>query len=405
MTDTQRWLEGVRVLDFTQYLAGPSCTRLLTELGADVIKVEQPPHGDPSRSGSPRINRRSGAHVQQNRGKRSLCVDLGRPEGTALIRELVPHVDVVVENFSPGVMTRRGLGYETLSEIKPGLIMASVSGFGQSGPLSARPAFDIIAQAYAGIMHMTGEPDGPPMFVGVGMGDTNAGVHAFAAIGHALFHRERSGRGTHLDISMVDALFHMHEACVHAVSMTHGEYVPMREGRHYQPISPAGTFRGPEGWIVICCAQDQIDSLWRAMDRTDLIDDPRFARNRKRLENRDELTAIIEGWMATFDTDAGVIDRLAEARVPCAPVLSPADAMTEPHLRARGTVRDVEDPRVGRISVPGFPIKSTDPLPDRELIAPALGEHNRQVLGELLGWDEDAIATYETDGILASKDR
>ena len=405
MTDAQRWLEGIRVLDFSQYLAGPSCTRLLVELGADIIKVEQPPHGDPTRGGSPRINRRSGAHVQQNRGKRSLCVDLGRPEGKALIRELVPHVDVVVENFAPGVMARRGLGYEALSELNPRLIMASVSGFGQSGPLSDRPAFDFIAQAYAGIMHMTGDPEGPPMFVGLGFGDANAGVHAFAAIGHALFHRERSGRGTHLDISMVDALFHMHETSVHEVSMSNGEYVPMREGRHYRHLSPAGTFRGPEGWIVILCTQGQIDTLWRAMDRPELADDSRFAKTQGRVENRDELTAIIEEWMATFDTDAGVIDRLAEARVPCGPVLSPAEAMNDPHLRARGTVREVEDPLTGTISVPGFPIKSSDPFPNRELIAPALGQHNRQVLGELLGWDDDTIAAYEADAVLASKDR
>ena len=195
-----RWLEGIKVLDLTRYLAGPSCTRLLTELGADVIKVETPPYGDPNRSTRPRINKRAGTHIQQNRGKRSFCVDMNNPEGAKLIRELASKVDIVVENFSPGVLKRRNLDYETLSVTNPALIMASVSGFGQTGPLSEQPCFDLIAQGYAGLMHMTGEPDRPPMFVGFGLADTNAGAHAFAAIGHALFNRERTGRGTHLDI-------------------------------------------------------------------------------------------------------------------------------------------------------------------------------------------------------------
>ena len=218
MTD-EPWLEGVRVLDLTRYLAGPACTRLLVELGADVIKVEHPPYGDPNRSNRPRIERRSGAHIQQNRGKRSLCVDINTDAGAQIIRDLVPHMDVVVENFSPGVLDRKGLGYADLAELKPDLIMASVSGFGQTGPLAERPCFDLIAQGWAGVTHMTGDPDGPPTFVGIGVADTNAGVHAFAAIGHALFHRERTGRGTHLDIAMVDSLFHMNEQAVHAASM------------------------------------------------------------------------------------------------------------------------------------------------------------------------------------------
>ena len=187
------YLEGVRVLDFTQYLAGPSCTRLLVELGAEVIKVEHAPYGDPTRAGEPRRNRRSSGFVQQNRGKRSLCVDLTRPEGVALVAELVPHVDIVVENYSHGVMERRGMGYEALSAVNPRLIYVSVSGFGQSGALTHKTSFDFIAQAYSGLMHMTGDPDGPPMFVGAGIGDTGAGVHAFAGVGYALYHRDRTG--------------------------------------------------------------------------------------------------------------------------------------------------------------------------------------------------------------------
>jgi crotonobetainyl-CoA:carnitine CoA-transferase CaiB-like acyl-CoA transferase len=399
------YLEGVRVLDLTQYLAGPSCTRLLAELGADVIKVEMAPYGDPTRAGQPRRDRRSGGFVQQNRGKRSLCVDLRRPEGVALVKELVPHVDVLVENYSAGVMERRGLGYEALSAINPRLIMASVSGFGQTGPLRHKTSFDFIAQAYSGVMHMTGDPEGPPTFVGVGVGDTNAGVHAFAGIGYALYRRDRTGRGAHIDISMVDALFHMQETAVHATSMTGGDFVPLRQGRHYQPLSPAGTFKAPEGWVVILCTHGQIGYLWAAMGRPELAEDPRFATNDARLAHRDELTAIIEAWMAGFDTDAEVVAALEAHRVPCGPVLSPADALEHPYFRERGMVRDVTDPHAGTFAIPGFPIKFSDAPPEADLQAPALGQHNDDVLAELLGYDDATIAALRDDGVLFAKDR
>jgi crotonobetainyl-CoA:carnitine CoA-transferase CaiB-like acyl-CoA transferase len=404
MSDIAPFLQGVRVLDFTQYLAGPSSTRMLAELGADVIKVEQPPHGDPVRAQSPRINRRSGNFVQQNRGKRSLCVDLSQPEGVALVKELVPNVDVVVENFTPGVMARRGLGYDDLSAINPRIIMASVSGFGQTGAYAGRSSFDFIAQAYAGIMHMTGDPAGPPMFVGVGMGDTNAGVHAFAGIGMALYNRERTGRGTHIDISMIDALFHFHETAVHAASMTNGEFKPMRQGRYYQAISPAGSYRGPEGWIVILCSVNQIDNLWTALGQPELGKDPRFATNESRLANQEELTGIIESWMAGFDTDAEVLASLETNRVPCGPVLNPADAADHPYFVERETVRRIDDPVAGSFLAPGFPIRHTG-FQHLDLTAPFLGQHNAEVLGELLGWPAEQVAELEDRGLLGYKDR
>ncbi len=403
MSDAARWLEGVRVLDITRYLAGPACTRLLVELGADVIKVEQPPHGDPNRSNRPRVNRRAGAHIQQNRGKRSLCIDLQRDEGVQLVRQLAAHVDVVVENFSPGVMDRKRLGYEDLRAIKPDIIVASVSGFGHSGPLSAQPCFDIIAQAYSGLMHMTGDPAGPPMFTGSAVGDTNAGVHAFAAIGHALFHRERTGRGTHLDIAMVDALFHFHEQAVHQASMAPEEEPPIRAGRDYPSLSPAGTFRGPEGWIVILCTEAQMPNLWAAMDRPDLADDPRFDSNPHRIEHRGALTEVIEGWMAGYASDAEVLAALQAARVPCGPVLSPADALVHPHFVERGVIRRVDDPLAGTVAIPGFPFRTSDPLPPDDHLAPALGQHNREVLGELRGLSAEHLAELEASGLLYSK--
>ena len=395
------YLEGVTVLDFTQYLAGPSCTRLLVEMGADVIKVEYPPYGDPVRPSPPRRNGRSAYHVQQNRGKRSLSVDLTRPEGISLIEDLVPKVDIVVENYSPGVMERRGLGYQRLRELNPQIIMASISGFGQSGPLSEKTAFDFIAQAYSGLMHMTGEPDGPPMLIGAGIADTSTGVHAFAALGYALYRRDRTGEGSHLDIGMVDVMYHMQETAVSGPSLSQGEVVGMRTGRHYAPASPAGIFKGPQGWIVVFALENQIANLWAALGRPELAEDPRFLNNRTRLEHRDALTDIIENWMRTFDDDEGVVAVLEQHRVPCGPVVEPVKlAETHPHFLQRGTVREVTDPLAGPMLIPGFPLRfsAAPELPD--LVAAEVGEHNDSVLGDLLGMDPESVSALEDEGVL-----
>ena len=402
MTEDDPYLEGVTVLDFSQYLAGPSCTRLLTELGADVIKVEIPPHGDPQRGGMPRRNKRAGAYIQQNRGKRSIGLDVTKPEGVAVVKDLVPHVDIVIENYSAGVMERRGLGYEALSAINPRLIMASISGFGQTGPLAHKTAFDFIAQAYSGLMHMTGDPEGPPTFTGIALGDCNAGFHAFAGLGYALYRRDRTGKGTHLDISMVEALFHMQETAVHAASMD-DDYVARREGRHYGPLSPAGVFRGPQGWIVVLCTQGQIAGLWDAMGRPEFGDDPRFATHKSRLEHRDALTVEVEDWMQTFATDADLLEVLEANRVPCSPVVDPTDAADLPFFRERGAIRQVDDPLTGPIDVPGFPIHFSDAPPDLDLVTHALGEDNEAVLGGLLGYDDERIARLAAEGIIGSK--
>ena len=400
----EAFLEGVTVLDFTQYLAGPSCTRLMAEMGADVIKVEAAPAGDPTRNREPAVNGRAGLFVQQNRGKRSLAVDLRRPEGIAIIKDLVRHVDVVVENATPGVMIRKGLGYDELSAINPRIVMASISGFGQFGPYRDRKSFDFIAQAMTGMMHMTGDPEGPPYFVGVGLADTNAGVHAFAGIGYALFRRDRTGRGAHVDVAMTDAMFHMHEFAVQASSITGDRTLPMRQGRHYQPAAPAGTFACAGGWIVLLCTDQQMEYLWKAMGRPELGSDPRFVLNANRLANRDALTVEIEAWLATFDSLDAALEALAAAGVPAGKVMNPADAVDDPHFQARGTVRQISDPHLGEFSVPGFPIKFDGERLEPELQTASLGEHNAEILGGLLGWSEEDLAAAHRSGTLVSGD-
>ncbi len=399
--DPTRLLEGVRVLDFTQYLAGPTCSRLLVELGAEVIKIEYPPDGDPLRPIEPARAGMSSAFIQQNRGKRSLCLDLRHPEAQQVIHRLIPTIDVVVENFTPGVLARHGLGYDDLAAINPGVIMASVSGFGQEGSYRHRSCFDFIAQGYAGVMHMTGEPDGPPYFAGIGSGDVTAGVHAFAGVGYALYQRDRTGRGTHIDVSMVDALFHMQEHAVGAASMTGGEFQPNRQGRHYQPVSPAGTFKAPEGWIVIICMPNQIDGLWAAMGEPALARDPRFATAEGRQANRTALTGAIESWMAGFGTDDEVLALLEEHRVPAGPVLSPADAIHHPWFIERGSVRQVADRSGQTFTIPGFPIRFDGTKPNADLVAPRLGEHGRSILSEA-GLADHEIDDLHARGVLGS---
>ncbi|MGY9072857.1 MAG: CaiB/BaiF CoA transferase family protein [Acidimicrobiales bacterium] len=402
--DPTEMLSGVRVLDLTQYLAGPTCTRMLVELGADVWKVEFPPFGDPIRAIEPRIGDKSSCFIQQNRGKRSLCLDLSSDEGCDVIRRLVESVDVVVENFTPGVLAKRGLSYEDLAAINPRIVMASVSGFGQDNSYSHRNCFDFIAQGMAGVMHMTGEPDGPPYFAGIGMGDVTAGVHAFGAVGFALYQRERTGLGTHIDVSMVDALFHMQEYSVGAHSMSGGEYVPTRQGRHYPPISPAGTFRAPQGWIVILAMDNQINGLWAAMNNPALGDDPRFATKEDRVANREALSELVETWMSSFDNDEQVLELLERNRVPSGPVMSPADAINNPWFQETGAIREVSDGNGGGVAIPGFPIRYDGTKANADLEPAGLGEHTNDILIEAGFSDAELVSLIDAGVVRGSSD-
>ncbi|MBM4254953.1 MAG: CoA transferase [Deltaproteobacteria bacterium] len=399
-TTHPRMLAGCKVLDFTQYLAGPTVTRLMAELGADIVKIEPGPGGDPSRL-LPFIKEgRSGYFVQQNRGKKSLCIDFNKPEGIDVLKALVKTVDVVVENFGPGVMEKRGLDYASLKKINPKIIMASISAFGRKSPLSHRVGYDLIAQAFSGIMHMTGEADGPPQFVGLGMADVSSGVHAFAALGFALYYREKTGVGQHIDLAMIDALYHMHEVNLQVHALSGGAYVPQRSGSHHPLVCPVGTFKGPKGWIVVLALDRQWEGVCKALGRPELVKDPRFATGADRGKNQKELVAIIESWMQTFATDEEVVAALDQHRVPCAPVMSIVDTLTHPYFKARDMVRQVPDPVFGELTIPGFPFKYSE-FPDLPNIqAPLLGEHNAEVLHSQLGYSEKQISELQAKGIL-----
>jgi crotonobetainyl-CoA:carnitine CoA-transferase CaiB-like acyl-CoA transferase len=393
-------LAGTTVLDFTQYLAGPTATRLMAELGAEIIKVEQAKGGDPSRTLPFLKEGRSVYFIQQNRGKKSVCVDLSKPEGIELIRALIPKVDVVIENYGPGVLEKRGLDYDSLKPLNPRLIMCSISAFGRKSPMSHLTGYDYIAQAFSGIMHMTGDPDGPPRFVGVALADGISGVNAFAALGYALLYRDRSGQGQYIDISMVDALYHMQSVEVQMFAASKGSYKPLRFGVHHYGSCPQGVFKGPQGYMVILALDRQWPNVCRALGKPELIDDPRFSSAGRRGRNQKALIPIIEAWLQSFPTDADALKALAEHRVPAGPVLSIEETVTHPYFTARRMVRRVPDRILGEITIPGFPFKFSACPEELNLQAPLLGEHNEAVFTQYLGRSQDSIVALYQQGVL-----
>lgn len=384
----------------TQYLAGPTVTRMLAEMGADIIKVERVPFGDPTRNYAiVHESGRSGYFVQQNRGKKSLCIDFDHPKGQRILKDLLKHADVFVENYGPGVLERRGFDWEAVKQINPKLVMASISGFGRSSSHSDRPAFDMIAQAFSGTMFMTGDLDGPPMPTGQSIGDVMSGVHAVAGIGYALFHRERTGEGQFVDIAMVDSLFHSQELAVQGPSLTGMRWKPKRSGHRSAINSPLGAFKGPEGWIVVQCMEAQWPRFVEALEKPELLTDERFVDLIGRMRNRDELNDIIENWMQGFEHDQQIIDILEKARVPCAPVLAPYDAIGHPYFESRGAVKKVNDPFLGEFHIPGDPLHFSEFPEPLELEAPTLGQHNESILEEL-GLTKEEILELEEEKVI-----
>jgi crotonobetainyl-CoA:carnitine CoA-transferase CaiB-like acyl-CoA transferase len=397
-------LEGYSVLDLSQHLAGPTTTRLMAEMGAHVIKVELAPNGDPTRRIAYIENGRSAYFVQQNRGKQSLCIDVKHPQGLAVLKDLVKMVDVVIENFAPGAMKRIGLDWPVIHELNPQVIMCSISAFGQTGPLAHLRGFDYIAQAFAGVTDMIGEPDKAPSLPMLAMGDVMTGVHGLAAINAALLDRVKTNKGQRLDISLVDSYYHCHDLNVQMVSCTKGKVQPRRCGSHHSAVAPMGVFKGNDGYIVLATLQH-----WKAfckiIGREDMIVDEKFANATARAKNRFELAEIIETWIQSCDSDADAIAQLEAQHITVAPVMTVPQTMEHPHFIERGTVRNIHDRILGDFQIPGMPLRFSK-YPDLpQLDAPFLGEHNSEVLENYLGYSEEQITAIEQAGILVSKDR
>ncbi|MGE0823966.1 MAG: CaiB/BaiF CoA transferase family protein [Candidatus Binatia bacterium] len=397
-------LSDLRVLDLTRALAGPSCTRMLAEMGAEVIKVEPAPDGELARRFSNYRNNRSLYYIQQNLGKKSMCVNLRDPRGLALVTELVPHVDVIVENFKPGVIAAMGLGYDRLREMKKDIILCSISALGQSGPLASKPGYDYIAQAYSGVTSMIGDPDDAPYIPLVGLGDVSTGVHAALAIVSALRYRDRTREGQHLDVALLDVYYHYHEVNVHTYSGSDGAVSPTRSGRHMTYACPGGVFRAKGGSLVIMSFLHHWKDLCRAMERPDLATDPDYSTDPARLQRRSTVVKIIEDWLQTFPDVPSAVAHLEKFQVPVAPVLSVAETVQHPHHRARGTVRTVNDRLHGAVDIPGMPLKFSRFPQDLPLKAATLGQHNAEILTTYLGRTSQDVQQLQTDGVLIEKE-
>src|SRR5260221_10590944 len=403
-----KMLCGYRVLDITQFVAGPTCTRLLAEAGADVIKIELAPTGDRSRfqglkPRSPEYKNTSQStyYFQQNHSKRSLALDFKHQKSRELLRKLVAKCDVVVENFTPGVMSRAGLGYEDLRKINPKIIMCSISFAGQSGPLSDKPGYDYIAQALAGITGVIGEPDGKPAQVPIAIGDASTGVAAAMAVGFALLHRERTGEGQFIEATLVDTYFHMHEANVPKVAIRGNSFIPKREGSLHPNGGPVGVFDcGRDEYLVICALAHQWPQMIKALGMPELEKDPRFASARARSDNNRLIADIIEKWLKSFPSRDAAIAALEKERIPCAPVLTLNEAMAQPHLMERATVRRVRDPQLGEFAIPGNPVRFSEWPEPRELKADLLGAHNEKILGDVGLTNEDIAQLYSENVIV-----
>ncbi len=348
-------------------------------------------------------NNRSLFYIQQNLGKKSLCVNLRDPRGLALVTGLIPHVDVVVENFKPGVIAEMGLGYDRLKQMKRDIILCSISALGQSGPLAGKPGYDYIAQAYSGVTSMIGEPDDAPYIPLVAVGDVSTGVHAALAIVSALRYRDRTGEGQHLDIALLDVYYHYHEVNVHTYSGSGATIQPTRAGRHMTYVCPGGVFRGRGGYLVIMAFLHHWKDLCAAMGRSELVDDPSYSTDPARLQRREAVIQIIEDWLQTFPDVASAVAHLESFKVPVAPVLSIADTVKHPHHRQRGTVRTVHDRLHGDFDMPGMPLKFSRFPADLPLEAATLGQHNEEIVTSYLGRSAAEVQELREAGVLVEK--
>ncbi|WP_322045389.1 CoA transferase [Paraburkholderia sp. J67] len=397
MTQSRLPLDGIRVIDFSRVLAGPLCSALLGDLGADVIKIESP-DGDDYRAIGPFANGESGLFGAMNRNKRSVVIDLKTEEGRSLAQSLCAQADVVVENFRPGVADRLGIGYATLSEHHPALVYASVSGFGQTGPESHRPAYDIILQAMCGLMEVTGAPDGEPTLVGDSVSDVISGIFASWGVLAALVDRLRTGRGTHVDVSMFDATLSLTATLVARYATT--GVAQQRVGNRHPTSAPFGAYRAADGHFVVAVLNNKLFArLAATIGQPALCDDPRFANDTSRCTHESALRAHIEHWASTRSV-AEVNAELSAAGIPVAPIQNVQQALDGEQARERGLLVDATTADGATVRLPSQPLKFSAYPQTRTTRAPRLGEHTRTVLEQLLGLDPIRVASLAANGVV-----
>jgi len=399
-------LKDIRIVDVTRAMAGPYCTMMLGDFGADVIKVERPGSGDESRGwGPPFVGEAYGPYpgesayfLSANRNKRSLTVNLKDPAGLKIIQKLVLISDVFIENFRTGVLDKMGLGYEALKEGNPGLIYCSVSGYGRTGPYRERPGYDAIVQAEGGMMSITGPKEGPPSRVGIPIVDITSGMFAASAILASLYERLESGLGQHIDVSLLDTQAAL-LANVASNYLVGGE-PPQRQGNAHPNIAPYEPFQAKDkGFVLGAANQRQWDKLCDTIHQPGLKTDPRFLTNQDRVKNRADLIEVLND---TFkDKNAAEwLDQIQNAGLPCGPINSVPEVFQHPQREARGLVQEVEHGSAGKVSLTGFPYKLSRTPAETHQPPPRLGEHNREILVELLGYSQDEMDQMLEKGII-----
>ena len=390
-------LEGIRVLDFTRVLAGPFCTMMLADLGAEVIKVERPGAGDDSRHFGPFVGEESAYFMSINRNKKSITLNLKDPAAVEIVKRMIPKMDVVVENFRPGVMEKLGLGYEVLKELNPGLVYASSSGFGHTGPYSQLPAYDLILQGMGGIMSITGPDEEHPTKVGSSIADIFAGTFCAIGILAALRHRDRTGEGQEVDVSMLDSQVAILENAVSRYFVTGKPPVPI--GNRHPSIAPFATFHTTDGFINIAVGND---AIWKRfcelVGRPELVEDSRFSTNGARNDNWQELEPILQEIMSKDSTE-GWIDRLRKAAVPCGPINNIEQVVNDPQVRHRQMIVEVEHPVAGKFKMPGCPLKLSATPAEEFSPAPVLGADLESVLSEYAGLSAEEIEDLKKRGV------
>jgi crotonobetainyl-CoA:carnitine CoA-transferase CaiB-like acyl-CoA transferase len=400
-------LAGVKVLDLSRVLAGPWCTQILGDFGADVIKIESFQGDDTRRWGPPYLKGpdedepgESAYYLSCNRNKRSVMVNIAEPEGAALVRRLAAEADILVENFKVGGLARYGLDYESLSAINPRLVYCSITGFGQDGPYTERPGYDFVAQAMGGLMSITGEAGGAPMKVGVAMADLSTGMYAAVSVLLALRHAERTGQGQLIDCSLLDTQIAM--LANQALSFLVDGRSPARLGNAHPTVVPYKTFDAKDGPIVIAVGNDgQFRALCEVIGAADLPSDPRFATNGARVVNRDALEARLQDILADLDGQA-LIAALVARGVPAGPVNTIAETFADLFVEARGAVRRfLRDDGVEVPSV-AYPGKFSQTPADYRRRPPFLGEHTREVLADWLGLDDAALDALTACGAIVA---
>ncbi|MFD2173859.1 CaiB/BaiF CoA transferase family protein [Rhodobacter lacus] len=396
-------LSGIRVIDYSHFLAGPFLSRQLAALGADVIKVERPRTGDAGRASPTQREGVSGYFLQQNMGKRGLCLDLRQPDAAELMRRLVASADIFVENYRPGALKKLGLGYEALSALNPRLIYASVSAFGHSGPLSDRPGFGLIAEAMSGAMSIIGSEGAAPPLFRMPLADMYTGSQGATAVLAALLSRMQTGRGQHIDLALYDCMVSMHDYALQGYLMSDGAEMPKRSGDNLPDSTVYGCFSAPDGDLVIAA---QVDESWlklaTLMGGADLAADTRFHGAASRNAHNAEAIALVRRWCAAQPSRAAALAALDAAGVPAAPIQTIDEVANDPQIAARGMILEQEHPKLGRVKVPNLPFHFSGLDLGTPEAAPALGAHNRDLAAEL-GFSAAEIAAMEAAGALVSE--